>query len=85
MQKLVNNAYNVISALVFLAIPVVFQLDLKVISCRIEWPLFQVDSPKHVRVKILILACYHKPTIVAHPPYRVNLLKQYFTQTYRNR
>ena len=54
MQKSVNSVYDVISVLIFLAIPVVFQKDLKAISCRIEWSLFHVHSLKHMRVLIFI-------------------------------
>ena len=48
MQKLVNNAYDAISALVFLATISLwysneFYINLKVILCRIEWSLFQVS------------------------------------------
>ena len=74
MQKLENNTYYAISALVFLASPVVsneFYIDLKAISCRIEWSLFQVHGPKHAEVTIFILAYYHKATIVAFWPQRV--------------
>ena len=75
MQKLINNAYNAIPALVFLAIPVIFNefyIDLKAISCSIEWSLFQVHSSKHARVIIFIMNHYHKATIVALWPQRVN-------------
>ena len=62
MQKPVNNAYGAISALIFLGITVVFYyIDLKALSCRIEWSLFQIHSLKHARVKEF----YHKATIVA--------------------
>ena len=75
MQKLVNNAYDAISVIVFLAIPWYsneFYMDLKAISCRIEWSLFQVRSSKHARVIIFIMNHYHKATIVALRPQRVN-------------
>ena len=71
MQKLKNNTYDAISALVFLAFPNEFYIDLKAISCRIEWSLFQVHRPKHTEVMIFILACYHKATIVAFRRQRV--------------
>ena len=32
-------------------------MDLKAISCRIEWSLFQVHSTKHVRVIQLVSSC----------------------------
>ena len=35
------------------------------ISCRIEWSLSQLHSPKHARVIIIILFIDHKATIVA--------------------
>ena len=80
LQKLVNNAYNTISALVFLAIPVVFEWVLYRISCRIEWFLFQVHRPNHAEVIILILACYHKATIVALQSQRGNTVSIYTLQ-----
>ena len=64
MQKLENNTYDATSALVFLAIPVdsnEFYIDLKAISCRIEWSLFQVHRPKHAKVIIFILSVITKP------------------------
>ena len=76
MQKFVNNAYDMISALVsllFLWYSKEFYIDLKAISCRIEWSLFQVRSPKHARVMISKMNHYHKATTVAFQPQRVNL------------
>ena len=57
MQKLKNNTYDAISALVYFLLSLwysnEFYIDLKAISCRIEWSLFQVHRPKHVEVVIL--------------------------------
>ena len=36
-------------------------MDLKAISCRIEWSLFQVHSTKHTRVIIFIINLITKP------------------------
>ena len=49
-----------------------FYIDLKAISCRIEWSLFQVHRTKHAEVIMFILAFYHKATIVALRRQRVN-------------
>ena len=49
-------------------------MDLKRISCRIEWSLSQVRSLKHARVLILILFTNHLATIVAYRCQGVNRL-----------
>ena len=61
------------SVLVFLAVlwySNEFYIDLKAISCRIEWSLFQVRSPKHARD--FYNDHYHKAAIVALRPQRIN-------------
>ena len=40
-------------------------IGLKRISCRIEWFLFQLHSPKHARVIVIILLMIHKAIILA--------------------
>ena len=47
-------------------------VDLKEILCRIDWSLFQVHSPKQARVIIFYNEFYHKATIVALWPQRVD-------------
>ena len=42
-----------------------FYIDLKGISCRIEWFLSQVHNPKHARVVIFIITYKRNTTIVA--------------------
>ena len=36
-----------------------FYVDLKLISCRIEWFLFQIHSPKHKQIMNFITKLYH--------------------------
>ena len=81
MQKLKNNTYATQYQRLYFLLSLwysnEFYIDLKAISCRIEWYLFQVYRPKHTEVIIFILACYHKAIIVAFGLKGLNLnLKQ---------
>ena len=61
MKKLVNNALRCNVSACISCYPCGFCIDLKAISCRIEWSLFQVHSPKHVKVIIFIINFITKP------------------------
>ena len=50
-------------------------IHLKRISCRIEWFLFQLHSPKHARVIIIILLMIRKAIVLA---FRSQGVKQCF-------
>ena len=62
-QKILKAAYDMhmMSAFYFCYhnyIPISFNMDIKEISCRIEWSLFQAHNPKHVCIITFNQACW---------------------------
>ena len=50
-------------------------MDLKAISCRIEWSLFQVHSTKHARVIQLVSSCKYG---INAGPVRIRIYRAFF-------
>ena len=50
-------------------------MDLKAISCRIEWSLFQVHSTKHARVIQLVSSCKYG---INTGPVRIRIYRAFF-------
>ena len=63
MQKYFR--FNASSCIIRSVIGIFISIHLKRISCRIEWFLFQLHSPKHARVIIIILLMIRKAIILA--------------------
>ena len=74
MQQLVNNAYNMISALVFFAIPVVFHYVLYGFEDNFIKGLYSRVTVRSTHELYFTLAGYHKATILVHWPLKCYLV-----------